>query len=92
MKPRRDKLKTASDSPNFALSAPTIVKESDTYSLLYMHMKTVRTVEGISCFVEGFLFFRKRFLVFRRRKFLDFGRDLLFLLFISVQENVQKSL
>ena len=57
MKPCRNKLKTVSNSPTFAPCAPTTVKESGTYLLLYMRMKAVRTGRRNFLFsVEGTFF------------------------------------
>ena len=64
MKPRRDKPKTASNSPTFALSAPTLVWDCLPYLATYQLIKLLE----VSWFsVGGFLFFGRRFLVSGRR-------------------------
>ena len=60
MKPRRDKPKAASNSPTFALSAPTSVKECFPYLPTYQLIKLLEvswfSVGGFLFLVEGFLF------------------------------------
>ena len=71
MKPRRDKSKTASNSPTFALSAPILFWEYRTYLPTYRLIKLLEvswfSVEGFLFLVEGFLFLVEGFLFFRRR-------------------------
>ena len=78
MKPRRDKPKTASNSPTFALSAPTSVWECFPYLPTYQLIKLLEVswfsvggflflVEGFLFLVEGFLFLVEGFLFFGRR-------------------------
>ena len=60
MKPRRDKPKTPSNSPTFALSAPTSVRECFSYLPTYQLIKLLEvswfSVGGFLFLVEDFLF------------------------------------
>ena len=60
MKPRRDKPKTASNSPTFALYAPTSVRECFPYLPTFQLIKLLEvswfSVGGFLFLVEGFLF------------------------------------
>ena len=66
MKPRRDKPKTASNSPTFALSAPTSVRECFLYLPTYQLIKLLEvswfSVGGFLFLVEGFLFLEEGYL------------------------------